>query len=113
MTVGDLLENLKGRDSALPVEMYTRCGPDSVDSVVTGERSVILESSRCCPQIMEADCRSREIAELRKHLHEAIKRECTECHETNDYESDITVEWQMCRDCPVKIWRDAVGAPFR
>ena len=42
-------------------------------------------------------------------LYESVKEKCTECHEINDYESDIGIEWQMCEGCPVKKWRAALA----
>ena len=42
-------------------------------------------------------------------LYESVKEKCTECHQINDYESDIDVEWQMCKGCPVKKWRAALA----
>ena len=51
----------------------------------------------------------REIAELRECLKEAVIEKCTECHEINDYESDIGIEWQMCEGCQVKKWRAALA----
>lgn len=42
-------------------------------------------------------------------LYESVKEKCTECHQINDYESDIGIEWQMCEGCPVKKWRAALA----
>lgn len=47
--------------------------------------------------------------ELYTSLHDAVEEKCTECHQINDYESDIGVEWQMCKGCQVKKWRDALA----
>ena len=47
--------------------------------------------------------------ELYEALYEAVKEKCTECHEINDYESDIGIEWKMCKGCPVKKWRAALA----
>ena len=47
--------------------------------------------------------------ELYEALREAVADRCTECHEVNDYESDIGTEWQMCMDCPVRKWRAALA----
>ena len=47
--------------------------------------------------------------ELYEALREAVKEKCTECHQINDYESDIGVEWQMCKGCPVKKWRSVLA----
>ena len=47
--------------------------------------------------------------ELYEALYEAVKEKCTECHQINDYESDIGIEWQICEGCPVKKWRAALA----
>ena len=47
--------------------------------------------------------------DLYECLYEAVKEKCTECHQINDYESDIDVEWQMCKGCPVQKWRAALA----
>lgn len=66
-----------------------------------------------CNQYFEeriADARLIAAApDMYEALYEAVKEKCTECHQINDYESDIGIEWQMCEGCPVKKWRAALA----
>ena len=83
-----------------------RCVYDDGEYIVHGEplRAVLPYDRR------KANTRLIAAApKMYECLREAITDECNECHRVNDYESDIDVEWGMCKNCKVKKWRDALA----
>ena len=88
------------------------CDERCLDGSIVGVESSDKKSDLVAGDIVITEANARLIAaapELYDALYEAVEEKCTECHQINDYESDIGVEWQMCKGCPVKKWRDALA----
>lgn len=79
-------------------------------TVVDAKGSPVIDNKYGVKSMEDADMNLfLECAGLYECLYEAVNEKCTECHQINDYESDIDVEWQMCKGCPVKKWRAALA----
>lgn len=79
-------------------------------TVVDAKGRPVLDNEYGVASMEDADMNLfLECAGLYECLCEAVKEKCTECHQINDYESDIGIEWQMCKGCPVNKWRAALA----